>query len=325
MRIGRDAKQVDDKGNTLMTLPYLKQLCKEQKLYQTPELNDKIYLHFKGFNKIDHLDAYTGLKSLWLEGNGIAKIENLDTLVELRCLYLQQNCVETMENLENLIKLDTLNLSNNLIRTISGLSHLPALRTLQLSHNFLRNADDLRHLSECQFISILDLANNKIDDPNIVDIFETMENLAVLTLMANPVTSKIQNYRRTLVARCKGLTYLDDRPVFEKERLATEAWARGGLEAEREERQRQRDEDRDQNMRNFEALRRLQEEARERRRLAGQEEHEPRFSPQLTRLRDTMLAKPDEPNNEDHMMLAPAAESWDQAALALRANTGATW
>ena len=34
--------------NTLMTERYLKQLCKEQKLYQTPELNDIIYLHFKG-------------------------------------------------------------------------------------------------------------------------------------------------------------------------------------------------------------------------------------------------------------------------------------
>ena len=31
-----------------MTARYLKQLCKEQKLYQTAHLNDKIYLHFKG-------------------------------------------------------------------------------------------------------------------------------------------------------------------------------------------------------------------------------------------------------------------------------------
>jgi hypothetical protein len=85
----RNAKEVDEKGfviveakltcfsNTLMTLRYLKQICKEQKGYQTPELNDIIYLHFKGFAKIENLDAYFGLKSLWLEGNGIGKIENL--------------------------------------------------------------------------------------------------------------------------------------------------------------------------------------------------------------------------------------------------------
>ncbi|TPX34549.1 hypothetical protein SmJEL517_g02833 [Synchytrium microbalum] len=331
-RFGRNLKTLDDKGNTIMTKEYLKQLCKEQKLYQTPELNDKIYLHFKGFTKIEHLEAYTGLRSLWLEGNGIGKIENIDTLVELRCLYLQQNCIEEIENLDKLVQLDTINLSNNLVKHISGLDNLPALRTLQLSHNFIRTADDLRHLANCHFISILDLSNNKIEDPDIVEVFEVMENLAVLNLMANPVTSKIQNYRKTLISRCKGLTYLDDRPVFDKERLATEAWARGGIEAEREERQRQRDEDRDQNMRNFEALRRLQEEARARRRENGALV-EPIFSPELSRFRDEMLSKVDEPqhdddNNEEEEMpqpdMAPAAETWDRPPPMLTANTGAT-
>ena len=42
--------------------------------------------------------------------------------------------------------------------------------------------------------------------------------------MSNPVIPKIQNYRRNMISKLKKLTYLDDRPVFEKERLATEAW-----------------------------------------------------------------------------------------------------
>lgn len=67
----------NNNSNTLMTLDYLKQLCKEQKSYQTPHLNDILYLHFKGFTKIENLDVYYGLKSLWLEGNGIQIIENL--------------------------------------------------------------------------------------------------------------------------------------------------------------------------------------------------------------------------------------------------------
>jgi len=41
---------VDKKGNTLMTEKYIKQLCREQKLYVTPELNDKVYLHYKGLH-----------------------------------------------------------------------------------------------------------------------------------------------------------------------------------------------------------------------------------------------------------------------------------
>jgi dynein assembly factor 1 len=42
--------------------------------------------------------------------------------------------------------------------------------------------------------------------------------------MGNPVVKKIKNYRKTIVAKCKQLKYLDDRPVFEEERRRTEAW-----------------------------------------------------------------------------------------------------
>lgn len=63
-----------------------------------------------------------------------------------------------------------------------------------------------------------------MQDPEIVEIFENMPKLAVLNLMSNPVIAKIKNYRRAMISRIKSLTYLDDRPVFEKERLAVEAW-----------------------------------------------------------------------------------------------------
>jgi hypothetical protein len=44
-------------------------------------------------------------------------------------------------------------------------------------------------------------------------------------------------YRKRLTAGMKSLAYLDDRPVFEVERLAADAWAIGGAEAEKEARQ----------------------------------------------------------------------------------------
>jgi hypothetical protein len=42
-----------------MTPQWLAKHCKEQQMYKTPELNDKLYLHFKGFQAIENLEPYT--------------------------------------------------------------------------------------------------------------------------------------------------------------------------------------------------------------------------------------------------------------------------
>lgn len=64
-------------------------LRKEHRLYySTPELNDALYLHYKGFRKLENLEEFTGLKVLYFEGNGLSVIENLDFNVKLRCLYI---------------------------------------------------------------------------------------------------------------------------------------------------------------------------------------------------------------------------------------------
>ena len=82
-----------------MTKEYLKKLCKEQKLYTTPSINDKLYLHYKGFSKIQNLEEYTGLKAIWLEGNGLLKIEGLESQALLRTIYLQENIIESIDGL----------------------------------------------------------------------------------------------------------------------------------------------------------------------------------------------------------------------------------
>ena len=64
----------------------LRQLCRDQKLYATPHLNDSLFAGNQGFLSLGGLEAYTGLRGLHLEGNALETLDGLPPLPGLLCL-----------------------------------------------------------------------------------------------------------------------------------------------------------------------------------------------------------------------------------------------
>ena len=249
-----------------MTAKWLKAHCKENGGYGTPELNDKLYLHFQGFDRIQNLEAYTGLKSLFLEGNGLEDLEGLSACVELRCLFAQQNMVTGIPP-SLPVSLSTLNVSNNNVSHLRNVARLVELQTLQASNCKLKTLESLGELRNCANLSTVDLQNNEIDgDPEaMVALFASMPKLACLYMQGNPVVSQLRQYRKRMIASIKSLAYLDDRPVFPLERHCAEAWAAGGLDAEKAARKAFKDEEAAKQRRDHEYLTNLRERSRAKR------------------------------------------------------------
>jgi dynein assembly factor 1 len=241
-------KDIPEEEQQMMSRRYLdKILCSDFKqYYRTHELNEILYLHYKSFKRIQNLETFTNLKVLYLEGNAISKIEGLESLVNLTSLYLHENCIDKIEGLDTLSHLANLNLSDNLIKKVENLKGLKSLTNLLIKRNRIgiKGLEDLYGLLDLgKDFAVLDISDNLIDDPKIVDeILTKFIDLRVIYLKGNDVVRKIPNYRKTLISRIDTLKYIDDKPIFEDERRFALAFAKGGYEEEKKERARYREE-----------------------------------------------------------------------------------
>jgi len=220
------------------------------------------------------MHLFPDLKCFYFEGNGVKKIEGFELNTKMMALYIHENCIQKMEGLDTMVELRTLNLTDNMLTKVEGLSNLKKLDTLYLKRNRIGKngtVEDLKGLLECPSITCVDLSENAIDDEEVLpEIFEKMVDLKVLYLQGNPVTKKIKNYRKTLIAKLKNLTYLDDRPVFEDDRRYAEAYYKGGYDEERKERDVVKEEQRAKDKRNRDAFKDMMKKAREEKRLADE-------------------------------------------------------
>lgn len=81
-----------------LTSEWLKKHCKAQNLYTTPSLNEKLFLHFKGFQSIQNLEEFT------VSGSPCPKF-TVGTHTRQQESQQRLNCVGMMSCLENLYRL----------------------------------------------------------------------------------------------------------------------------------------------------------------------------------------------------------------------------
>jgi len=125
-----------------------------------------------------------------LEGNGFTKIEGFENNLKLRSLYIQENVFEKIENLNHLKDLHYLNLNDNYISKIENLDGIEDMNTLQIKKNRIgkNGVADVLGLLEIPSLSVLDISENLIDDPAVIDeVLVKLPNLRVLYLKGNPV------------------------------------------------------------------------------------------------------------------------------------------
>ena len=109
------------------------------------------------------------------------------------------------------------------------MNKLQKLENFYISKNYLSTVQDLENLLELKSLSLLDIQNNNFSDNSneLLSFLDKIENLRVLYLKGSEICRSIPNYRRTLIIKLTHITYLDDKPVKQEDRVGAIAYLKG--------------------------------------------------------------------------------------------------
>ena len=198
-------------------------VAKSRDIYETPELNDNLFLHGLGISSISHLPEYINIVFLSLEQNSLTSLSVLNQFVNLRYLNVNNNSITSIDfrsDLGNLDQLEQLHASHNSIQNFVCEIFSPKLKILNLSHNKLNRFPNVS-MMEC--LEVFNVSRNAIDDKDILDSLKIFlpKTLKQLYLGPNPFVSSIPRYRRTVLSTLANesirLTYFDNAFVTAEE------------------------------------------------------------------------------------------------------------
>jgi dynein assembly factor 1, axonemal len=150
------------------------------------------------------IQAFSGLKALYLEGNAISVIENMQHMSDLKCLFIAKNVLHGLEGIQQMTALATLDVSHNDLYSLAPLSALVGLQSLNVGHNKLSSAEDIAPLLHCPRLKTLDLEKNRIACPEALNTIMSMP-LALLRLVGNPVVSATKYLTTRAALLCKSI------------------------------------------------------------------------------------------------------------------------
>lgn len=229
-----------------MSKRLVQRLCRDQGAPVTPACNTTLYLQGLKFGAIEGLDDYTAVRVLHLENNCLRRLGGgLAHLAGcLRALYLNHNHMSAVAELAAFTQLELLSLSGNRLSSLEGLP--PSLNTLHVAKAALSRADDVASIArQCPALQVLDISDNELQGEDCLAAVTAVATLSVLYAQRNGFT-QIAHWRKTVIAALPKLTYLDEAPVEEVDRVGAAAWLTGGREAELQAKLAYRDEKRRQ-------------------------------------------------------------------------------